>query len=52
VSIAIWHSESSSAIAGPVGDMIVAVPVNHGEELQLAFDKRTNRMVQWNHRAW
>jgi len=52
VFVATWFSERKGAAAMPIGNMMFAVPLSHGWELGLTFNKETKKMVYWRYREW
>ena len=52
VFVATWFSNSSSTMVVPTGNSVIAMPINHGEELRLTFNRSTNRLAYWTHRHW
>ena len=53
IFVAMWASESNQgAVAMPLGNMTIAVPISQGFNLQLTFDKQSNIMRSWRYREW
>lgn len=50
--VAEWNSESTSQLVAPIGNMWVAVPVQHGWQLRLSFEKSSRKLSAWNYKAW
>ena len=52
ITLVTWGSQTSGSLAVPLMGMTATMPVSHGWELQLTFNKTTNRMVYWKYREW
>jgi hypothetical protein len=52
IFVATWSSSKTGAMAMPIGNMVVAMPYNHGDEFVLTFDKVTRLLRAWTYRKW
>lgn len=50
--VAEWNSESTSQVVAPIGNMWVAVPVQHGWQLHLSFEKSSRKLSSWSYKEW
>lgn len=48
IFIVTWRKEKSSKVVLPEGNSVLIVPVTHGFEFRLTFDKNTNKMIKWD----
>jgi len=47
-----WREEKSSKAVLPYRRSLFVVPVSHGSELRLSFDKNTKKMIKWVFKRW
>ena len=52
IFLATWGDQRTGAVAIPLGNGIVAAPVNHGWKLELAFEKETKLLRNWRMNEW
>lgn len=52
IFIVTWRQEKSSKAVLPYRRSLFVVPVSHGSELRLTFDKDTKKMIRWDFKQW
>jgi len=52
IFISQWGSEKSAYAVVPTQYMIVGGRISHGWVLQLTFNKKTKKMVNWSYKNW
>lgn len=49
---AFWRTEFRGMMASYEGNLVYSVPVPHGWELELVFDRQTMKLSDWDYRQW
>jgi len=52
IFIATWGNKESGGAVFPVGKTWFAMPIESGWKLQLSFNKKTRKMVNWKYDKW
>jgi hypothetical protein len=47
IIVAEWSSRSTATVAVPIGGMVMALPLHHGRDLRLTFDRESKLLRQW-----
>ena len=52
IFVAVWGSESTGAVAAPIGRSVMVLPVESGWRLTIGFNKITKKMVSYRYQSW
>jgi hypothetical protein len=52
IRVATWREESESEILSHMGGFITSMPISHGYELKMTFDKQTSLLQSWDYKEW